>query len=103
MTGRSDISDVKSTMNVWKIKKKRTLGKSIYQERVSLLISESMFVFKITSCDLLGILYRIHMFHVFLEKNFESKERKKKRKRKRKKNKEGRKEERKKKNRKNNR
>ena len=35
--------------------------------------SDKRRVFRITSCDLLGILYRIYMFHLFIEKNFESK------------------------------
>ena len=62
----------------------KTLGKFILWERVGRLIGKSAFVFKITSCDLSGILYRIYMFHLFIEKDFESKGGKKKRKRKRK-------------------
>ena len=38
------------------------MEKTIYQEGDSRLISKWAFVFKITSCDLLVILYRIYMF-----------------------------------------
>ena len=57
--------------------KYKNLGKIyIYRERVCRLISKSAFAFKITSCDLLGILNRIYMFH--LSKSKEGRKRKRK-------------------------
>ena len=69
-------------LNQWWMLKKlyKNLGENLYiEKKVDRLTSKSVFVFKITSCDLLGILYRIYMFHLF-EKNFKSK-RKRERKR----------------------
>ena len=57
-------------MDVYKYNKNR---EDLYRERVVCLNSKSVFVFEITSDDLLGILYRIYMFHLF-KKDFKSKE-----------------------------
>ena len=46
-------------------------------------MSKPAFVLKITSCNLLGILYGIYIFYLFIKENFKSKERKRKKKRKR--------------------
>ena len=63
----------------------------MYLKNVCCLISKSALFLMITSCDLLGILYKIYMFPLFISKNIESKEgRKRKGERKRKKEKEGR-------------
>ena len=48
------------------------------------MISKSAFVFKITFCDLVGILNRHYVFHFFNKKNFESKNRKEKKEKKKK-------------------